>query len=121
VTPAFAPASVTPPQEPLIRSALARYAGAYTDLDVDAAARVWPSVNRSALARAFGGLESQRVSLRECRINLEGNSAHASCSGSATWTPKVGGGQRTDERTWAFDLEKSTAGWQITNARVQNR
>ena len=115
------PAPVQPPQEPLIRSALARYAKAYTELDVDAAERVWPSVNRSALARAFDRLQAQRVSLGACRIEVDGNAAHASCAGAATWTPKVGGGERTDARRWNFDLEKSGAGWQIVNARVQNR
>lgn len=115
------PAPMQPPPEPLVRSALARYAKAYNDLDVDAAERVWPSVNRSALERAFDSLASQRVSLGECRIDVDGDSARASCAGSATWRPKVGGGERTDERSWIFDLEKSAAGWRIVNARVQNR
>jgi hypothetical protein len=114
-------ATVVPPQEPLIRNALARYAAAYTDLDVDAAERVWPSVNRTALGRAFASLESQRVSLGDCRIGIDGNAAHASCDGSATWTPKIGGGAHTDARSWSFDLEKASAGWQIVSARVQNR
>jgi hypothetical protein len=114
-------ATVQPPQEALIRNALGRYAAAYTDLDVDAAGRVWPSVNRTALGRAFASLESQRVSLRECRIEVDGNAAHASCDGSATWTPKIGGGAHTDERSWSFDLEKASAGWQIVSTHVQNR
>jgi hypothetical protein len=114
-------APMQPPQESLIRGALTRYAKAYSDLDVDAAARVWPSVNRSALGHAFDSLDSQRVSLGDCRIQIDGNTAHASCAGSATWTPKVGGRERTDERSWSFDLGKSVAGWQITSARVQNR
>jgi len=51
---------------------------------------------------------------------MDGDTAHATCAGSATWTPKVGR-EHTDERSWNFDLEKSSAGWQIINARVQNR
>ena len=120
VTAASAPASAQPPQEPLIRIALAGYAKAYTDLDVAAVERVWPSVNRSALARAFDSLALQRVSLGVCSIDVAGDSARASCAGSATWTPKVGGGERRDERAWRFDLEKSASGWLITNARAQN-
>jgi len=113
---------IQPPQDVLVRGALARYAKAYSDLDVDAAERVWPSVNRSALARAFGSLESQRVSLGDCRIQVDVATAHASCSGTATWRPKVGGRERTDERRWDFDLvEKAASGWQIVGARVQNR
>jgi len=115
-------ASIQPPQEMLVRSALARYAKAYSELDVDAAERVWPSVNRSALERAFSSLDSQRVSLGDCRIQIDVATAHASCSGTATWRPKVGGRARTDERHWDFDLvEKAASGWQITSARVQNK
>jgi hypothetical protein len=115
-------ASIQPPQEVLVRSALAGYARAYSDLDVEAAERVWPSVNRSALERAFGSLESQRVSLGDCRIQVDVATAHASCSGTATWKPKIGGRERTDDRRWDFELvERSASGWQITSARVQNR
>jgi len=119
--PAAAETEAVPPQEPPVRSVLARYAAAYSDLDVDAVKRVWPSVNRAALARAFENLDSQRVSLGDCRIQVDGGAANARCTGSATWTPKIGGGKRTDRRTWDFDLEKSAAGWQIVSARVQNK
>ena len=110
-----------PPQEALIRAVLARYAEAYDDLDVAAAERVWPSVNRSALTRAFEALEWQQVSLGQCSIQVDGNAARASCAGHAAWTPKVGGREHNDARRWTFDLEKSAGGWLIRNARVQNR
>jgi hypothetical protein len=113
-------ASIQPPQESLVRSAIARYAEAYSDLDVAAVERVWPTVNRDALTRAFDSLESQQVTLADCRVQLDGNTARATCQGSARWTPKVGR-EETNERNWAFDLEKSADGWQITSARVQNR
>jgi len=112
--------ALQPPQEPLVRSTVARYAQAYNALDVDAVERVWPSVNRDALTRAFDSLASQRVTLGDCRIQLDGDTAEATCAGWATWTPKVGR-EQTDARHWTFDLEKSAAGWQIINARVQNR
>jgi hypothetical protein len=110
-----------PPQEALIRGVLARYAEAYDDLDVAAAERVWPSLNRSALTHAFDALEWQQVSLGQCSIQVDGNAARASCAGHAVWTPKVGGRQHDDARRWTFDLEKSAGGWLIRNARVQNR
>lgn len=122
--PAASRASLQAPtvnQDPLVRAALTRYADAYSELDVDAAARVWPSVNRSALARAFDSLASQRVSLESCDIQVDGDAARALCAGSATWAPKVGGGERTDPRSWDFALERSGAGWQVVSARVQNR
>jgi hypothetical protein len=96
-----------PSEEPLVRGTLERYAKAYSDLNVEAVALVWPSVNRAALERAFESLDSERVSLGNCRIRIDGTTAHASCAG-------------TGDRSWDFDLEKSAEGWQITSARVRN-
>ncbi len=111
-----------PSDEPLVRNALDRYAQAYSALDADAAQRVWPRVDRTALSRAFETLASQQVSLGDCEVDVTGATARATCSGSATWAPKVGSGSaRTDARRWSFDLAKSGEGWQIVNARVQNR
>lgn len=112
---------IEPPQDALIRGTLDSYADAYTRLDADAAQHVWPMVNRDALSRAFENLESQKVSLGDCRIQVDGASARARCAGTATWTPKVGGGERTDERSWTFELSKAAGRWQIVSARVQNR
>lgn len=121
VPPAAAPAPV-PSQEPAVRSVLDRYASAYSALDVDAAQQVWPGVNRGALARAFDGLESQHVSFDDCRIDVAGTSATALCSGTTSWSPKVGGGgSRTETRNWTFELARGNAGWEIVSARVQNR
>jgi hypothetical protein len=117
-----ATAAVTsPPPSALVRDALAGYAKAYTDLNVGEAVRVWPSVDRTALARAFDQLDSQRISLGICHLEIAGSTAQATCSGAATWKPKVGSGERTDPRSWTFALEKAADGWQIVSARVQNR
>jgi hypothetical protein len=111
-----------PAADVLVRSALNRYAAAYSALDADAAQRAWPGVNRGALTRAFETLASQRVSLGQCRIDVSGASARATCAGSATWAPKIGSGSaRTDQRRWDFELARTGAGWEIVNARVQNR
>ena len=119
--PAAAPAPA-PSQEPAVRSVLDRYASAYSALDVDAAQRVWPGVNRGALARAFDSLESQHVSFNDCRIDVAGGTASALCSGTTSWSPKVGGGgSRTETRNWTFELARGNAGWEIVSARVQNR
>ena len=66
----------------------------YSGLSVPAARAVWPSVDQRALARAFDGLASQRVALGKCDVVVTGASARATCSGSAEWTPKVGGGTK---------------------------
>jgi hypothetical protein len=104
-----------------VRNVLGRYASAYSALDVDAATRVWPGVNRGALARAFDGLASQQVSLGDCRIDVTGAKAQARCAGRATWTPKIGSGTRTESRNWTFELARAGNDWQIVSARVQNR
>ena len=118
--PARPAAPAEPAQEPAVRSVLDRYASAYNTLDADAAQRVWPGVNHGALARAFENLESQQISLGDCRVNVTGSTATATCAGNAAWTPKVGGGgQRSAPRRWSFDLARTGAAWQIVNARVQ--
>jgi hypothetical protein len=109
-------------EDAAVRGVLNRYATAYSHLDAVAAQEVWPAVNRSALSRAFDGLASQRVSLERCAIDVKGITAHATCAGSATWSPKIGnGGSRTEARNWTFQLAKAGEDWQIVSARVQNQ
>ena len=105
-----------------VRGVLDRYAAAYTSLDAAAARQVWPGVDEAMLARAFDGLASQRVSLGDCRIDVTGETARASCAGASTWAPKVGDtAPRTDRRAWSFDLTRAGGDWRILSARVQNR
>jgi hypothetical protein len=112
------PATSAASDERAVRAALGRYEAAYTRLDAAAAGQVWPSVDRRALARAFDGLESQTVSLGRCEVRVEGTSARAECTGSARWTPKVGGGAQTAPRRWRFDLRNASGDWIITAAAV---
>jgi hypothetical protein len=102
-----------------VRSTLRRYEIAYSSLDAAAASVVWPAVDRGELARAFRGLESQSISLGACDVTVNGPAARAICSGSATWEPKVGGGIRTEDRRWNFDLRKSGESWRIERATAR--
>jgi len=102
-----------------VRAVLVRYEAAYSGLDAAAARAVWPGVDERALARAFDGLRSQQLSLGLCDVSVDGGMARADCSGSATWTPKVGGGGRTEGRRWRFYLQNGDAGWQITRAEAR--
>jgi hypothetical protein len=103
-----------------VRAVLTRYERAYTQLDSSQARAVWPGVDERALSRAFSSLASQRVSLGRCEVTLNGATARATCAGSATWTPKVGGGgARTEARRWTFELAKSGDGWTIQKAVVR--
>lgn len=116
-------AAVTAPHDDvLVQQTLDRYATAYTRLDAQAAQQVWPSVDREALARAFGGLALQRVSLGDCQIDVQGVAARAACAGTETWAPKIGArGPHTAARNWTFELTKAGSDWQIVSARVQNK
>ena len=102
-----------------VRAALSRYESAYNRLDVDAVRTVWPSLDQRALARAFDNLSAQRVALQNCNVDVDGTMARASCSGNASWTPKVGGGERSAARNWTFDLRESNGAWRITQVRAR--
>jgi len=114
-----APAEPAVRDETVVLSVLQRYESAYSNLDAAAASAVWPGVDRGALARAFNGLASQRVSLGDCDISVNGPSARATCSGSATWRPKVGGGSHTENRRWSFELRKAGENWKIEKAVIR--
>ena len=114
-----APAEPAVRDETVVLSVLQRYEAAYSNLDAAAASAVWPAVDRGALARAFNGLASQRVSLGDCDISVNGPSARATCSGSATWRPKVGGGSHTENRRWNFELRKAGENWKIEKAVIR--
>jgi hypothetical protein len=107
------------PDETGVRSTLAQYESAYSRLDANAAAAVWPGIDRRALTRAFEGLESQRVDLGACDVRIVGETATAECTGSATWKPKVGGGTQSQQRRWQFRLRNSSGAWQIVGANVR--
>jgi hypothetical protein len=116
----IATSGTTPPpavdESVRVRDTLAQYASAYSRLDAGAARAVWPTVNQAALARAFEGLSAQRVSLGDCEVSVNGPTAHAECAGSASWTPRVGGGDHTEARRWTFDLRHVDGAWQISRA-----
>jgi len=106
-------------EEQTVRAALGRYESAYNRLDAAAAASVWPGVNQRALASAFQGLSAQSISLGGCNIRVSGATAHAECSGTARWTPKVGGGAQSAQRQWRFDLRNAGGNWSITQATTR--
>lgn len=103
-----------------VREVLARYVYAYAALDARAVAAVWPTVNQSALGRAFDALETQNISFSKCEVTVSGGTARAVCAGTAAWTPKVGGRRsREDERTWTFALTHRDDSWAIVSAEMR--
>ena len=112
-------APAVPRDEDRIRAVLDRYAAAYSRLDASAANAIFPGVDRQALARAFDGLVSQNVSLGSCDIRTASEAAIVDCAGSSTWTPKIGGGTRTEARRWQFRLRNESGDWRIVAAKVR--
>jgi hypothetical protein len=103
-----------------VTQVLNQYARAYGALDASAARRVWPTVDERALARAFAGLESQKVSFDSCDIDVRGTSANASCRGRASYVGKVGSREpRVEPRTWQFDLKRDGDAWKIETAEAR--
>ncbi len=97
-----------------IRDALSRYRRAFNGLDAGSARAVWPTVNVQALSRAFDRLETQSFEFDSCAITLGNARAVASCSGSATYVPKVGNRRaRSETRHWRFDLRQRDGEWLI--------
>lgn len=124
--PAAAPPPATPDaasavarDEEKIREILDRYATAYSQLDAAAASAIFPGLDRRALTRAFDGLASQKVALGACDVRVAIESAIVDCAGSATWTPKIGGGSRTEPRRWQFRLRNTSGDWQMVAAKVR--
>lgn len=113
------PPNTTRNEEQNIRTVLGRYESAYSRLDAAAAGAVWPGVNQRALANAFDGLSAQSISLGQCDVRVNGNTAQANCTGTARWTPKVGGGSQSAARQWRFDLRNASNGWVITQAVIR--
>ena len=113
-------AVVLPREESRVEEVLRRYARAYASLDASAAAAVWPTVDEKALARAFRDLASQNVSFDTCAIDIRGAVANASCQGEASYVVKVGSReQRTEPRTWRFELRRDGEAWKIENAEAR--
>jgi hypothetical protein len=114
------PAAALADDNLLVTQALQRYRTAYEGLDARSAHAVWPAVNQAALARAFDGLESQSLTFDACDVRVRGESAIATCQGSAQYVPKIGNRQpRTEPRIWNFSLRKAGADWKIDSARAE--
>jgi hypothetical protein len=102
-----------------VRGTIEQYRSAYERLDAAAARAVWPGVDADALSRAFGSLESQRLSFEGCTIDVAGAVADATCTGRASVVPKIGGGSQTVRRTWRFKLAQAGESWRIASATVR--
>ncbi|MGE5361511.1 MAG: hypothetical protein ACM3NQ_21045 [Bacteroidales bacterium] len=103
-----------------VAATLAAYQQGYGARDAAAVQRVWPGVDAQQLRSAFAQLESQRLAFSGCSIDVRGLHASATCSGTATYVPKVGSGEPVKvQRTWQFALQKFGDGWLIDAATAR--
>ena len=110
-------------REELVKDVLHRYRRAYDGLDARSARAVWPKVDEPALARAFDGLRSQKLTFKECDLSVsDDKAASATCHGTARYVPKVGSAEpRVEPRVWSFTLRKNGPEWQIQSVRAERR
>lgn len=107
-------------EEQSIHAALARFETAYEKLDARAAHNVWPTVDQKALARAFGGLKSQELTFKGCKMAIAGVAASVDCEGWTTYVPRIGDDDpRTQQRRWTFQMRKRQDAWTITEAFIR--
>lgn len=108
------------PDDELVRRTLQQYRLAYEALDARAAQAVWPAVDGAALQRAFDGLQSQRITFDDCRVQLNGVAGSAVCRGVTRYVPRIGSREpRVEPRVWTFAVRKAGEAWQIEQARAE--
>jgi len=123
--PVAAPAAAPPPLSPearetaAVENVLERYRLAFSTLN-SGVADFWPGVNSRALDKAFNELDEQRFEFDQCRVQLKGGQADATCTGRATFVPKVGDKTpRTQSRQWSFRLVRAGNRWIIDTVQVR--
>jgi hypothetical protein len=81
---------------------------------------VWPDVDVRALDRAFDQLAQQTFDLRSCDVGVSGERAEAVCTGTASYTRKVGNkAMRVEARRWRFALRRDGSEWLIQGVDVR--
>jgi hypothetical protein len=106
--------SVAPAREGGVRVALTRYVRAFEELDVRAAAEVWPSLDREALTRAFATLKSQGLTFNRCDVTVADSSATVRCDGTLEFVRKIGSpAPRVEPQQWLFRMREQGAEWKI--------
>jgi hypothetical protein len=115
-------APAVPPPVPVIRGGeadavrqtIARYESAIDQMNVGAAAAVFPSVDTLAMTRAFSALKQHSVDFEQCDVAMMTARATVRCLGTAHYVVKVGTPTPRSRRyEWTFTLEKVGSAWKI--------
>jgi serine/threonine-protein kinase len=113
-TAATSPSAPAPTENDRIRDTIRRYEKAQSTLDAGLYARIFPSVDRERIERAFQSLSSQSVELEIRKIQIDPSGTRARVEGyeKRTAVPRAGTEQRvTADRV--LELEKRADGWVI--------
>jgi hypothetical protein len=114
-----APAAAVVTPTSAIQRALAQYQTAYSQMDVAAVRRLWPTVDGKALARAFDQLRQENLTFESCDVGVNGRTALASCAGTAQYVPKVGNkSPRVERQQWRISLRQAIDAWVIDRVEV---
>jgi len=109
------PGAAAPPTEnDRIRDTIRRYEKAQSTLDAQLYSRIFPSVDRDRIERAFQSLASQSVELEVRRIQIDPSGTKARVDGyeKRTAVPRAGTEQRVSADR-VLELEKRADGWVI--------
>jgi hypothetical protein len=102
-----------------IQRALGQYQSAYSQLDVAAVRRLWPTVDGKALAKAFDQVRQENLTFDSCDVGVYGRTAVASCAGTTQYVPKVGSkSTRVERQQWRISLSQATDAWVIDKVEV---
>jgi hypothetical protein len=113
-------AATSHPEFAAVQRVVGRYEQSYRQLDVNAVAAIWPSVNARELSRIFARVLRQELQFDSCVIAVAESRATATCSGSLTYVPRVGSNvARTERHSWSIELQRAGEGWQIAEVKAR--
>ena len=99
---------------------LDQYELAYQRLDAGAAAALWPSVDRSALTRAFARLSMQHLTFGDCTFAVSANDATAQCAGMLRYARRFGDTRpQAESHVWTIEFVRAGAAWRIARMTAQ--
>ena len=119
-SPSAAPPPVAASDErPAITRLLRAYEQAYSTLDANGVARVFPSVDRDGLKRGFDAMRSMQVQLQSEQIRIEGTMAAVTGTWVTTARAKVGASIQQGSAPIELRLEKLATGWIIISRSMR--
>ena len=99
-----------------IQQVLTRYEQAYDCLDANAAAAVWPSVDRNGLERAFARLREQDLEFNRCVFGVSSDDATVTCTGVLRYVRRFGSTlPRVEAHSWIIQFRHVGGEWRIVS------